>query len=370
MACKSAEAPKYDIEIDKENYEEGVYAILAELRPQWKKETIQFRVIAQGIVNLMVVCHVTEDCKDAVVVRVFGSLIAAVVNRDQEIKVNQLFSDMGLGATLLAVFKNGICSGFLKGKSFTFMDMDNIKDFGTARKIAKAIAAIHCNNTASQAKELGIGKGSDFIALAAAALEGWPIPFQDKELEKWFYERVPKKDILKEEFAIAQGVIAEIDKETHVLCHGDLNPTNFMTEDDTGDIRLVDFECAGFNTPFSDLSTFFLISAAGPMCTDLESAQHSPEYHRIFLRAYLEEIRRQDGVKGDVSDREVERYYAIVDRLTIAMQFYGMILCPSYLASNPNLTVEGMNFKQIITPFLLRWDYYVRYKDRMLSKID
>jgi hypothetical protein len=53
------------------------------------------------------------------------------------------------------------------------------------RKIAKALATFHCKKTSDLAKERGIGKGSDFMALAGQVVQNWPIPFQDKELMEW-----------------------------------------------------------------------------------------------------------------------------------------------------------------------------------------
>jgi hypothetical protein len=92
-----------------------------------------FQEIAQGIVNLMVVCYTSEDYSDAVVVRVFGNLLASVVNRDQEVKVNKLLSEIGLGAPLLAIFKNGLCSGFIKGRGFSWKDAADFRDIGLAK---------------------------------------------------------------------------------------------------------------------------------------------------------------------------------------------------------------------------------------------
>lgn len=83
-----------------------------------------------------------------------------------------------------------------------------------------------------------------------------------------------------------QNVLNKSSLRSLVPCHGDLNPSNILIDDSSGDINIIDWTTATWEDPFFDLSFFCLLSNLSPLQKE------------VFLEAYL-------GRKSSEKEREI-----------------------------------------------------------------
>ena len=72
-----------------------------------------------------------------------------------------------------------------------------------------------------------------------------------------------------------QNVLNKSSSRSLVPSHGDLNPSNILIDDSSGDINIIDWTTATLEDPFFDLSFFCLLSNSSPL------------QEEVFLEAYF-----------------------------------------------------------------------------------
>ncbi|XP_064622704.1 ethanolamine kinase 1-like [Lineus longissimus] len=353
--------PEIDIHVDKGDYEKDVLQIIKIIRPEWTTCCITIKPMNQGNINLMLLCHTGTEDETAIVVRMFGVALEDLIHRGNELAMAKCCGEIGLGPKVYCSFNNGFCSAYLPGKTFGWLEHP-FKDIENARIVAKTIARYHCRKTMEAARAYNIGNGMDLAEAAEKILIGWPVKFSDPELHELFYKDLPDKEELLEELHFIKYVIDNMGLP-RVLNHGDLNPTNFVYNENTGVMTFVDYEMCGFRIQIEDLTKFLLNTSIALTESDIEKHNHSPEFVRAFIRAYLEELRRLDGNEEIVNQEEVEKYRVFAEKFYLIMQFIHMMLLPQFVNT---VGSDKISYRSFITCYKIRLKYYYENKNRVL----
>lgn len=160
--------------------------------------------------------------------------------RKKEVNVTKIFSDLGLGAKLIAVGDKHsfYIREYLPGRTLKYSDLQDNKTLIT---LAKALRKLHKH------KEAGEIKPSRTLLDRA---------------EKHFQSLV-KKDIatpsgFEESYTKFKGLIKSL-KVTEGFCHNDLNPQNIILTPE-GKIYFIDFANSGYSNTYEDLGYLTLLN--------------------------------------------------------------------------------------------------------------
>ncbi|XP_064624091.1 ethanolamine kinase 1-like [Lineus longissimus] len=358
--------PHVDVEVDSQDYKDALLEILAVIRPKWKKDAVRFKPLAQGMINLMLTCYVSEEVDEtAVVARIFATNFAGVtMSRENEFGCTKCFAELGIGPEVYCTFKNGICSAYVSGSFFTWEDISAFRDIKVGKLVAKEFAKIHCDATLKMSSKYNIGKGMDANEMIGLMLEAWPIPIANPELHEKFYKDMYTADEFRRETALFAGDVQggfEGIKDT--LCHNDPNATNFIYQEDQGRTVLIDYEMSGLGSPIRDLGTYICMSALSIKDGDVDLKKHSPEYVRTFARTYLEELKKLNGDNSPVTDQLVEKYNILIERSILVFFLFTAIFIPQFVGSS-----DKVDPKTMIEVTLGRLDWYKKNKDRILKQ--
>ncbi|XP_064621284.1 ethanolamine kinase 1-like [Lineus longissimus] len=356
-----------DVEVDSANYEEGFRQILGIIRPGWKGEDIKFKRIQQGMLNILVICYITEEPDDsAMLLRVIGALFAGHRDREREIAAVKLSGELDLGPKFYCSFKNGYGTGFFPGTTYGWDDdsLNAFRDDRMGRAVAKLLAKFHCKKTLAKSRESKMGKGIDIIAVAKDEMEKhWSKPMKNKELTEYFYEGLPSKEELLVEIDRLAVIRDEMNVEARML-HGDPNPTNIIFNEKTGKMVLVDYEFSGIGNPLLDLTWYLNFAAIGLYRADEDDEYHfGPEYVKSYVRAYLTELKRLDG-EDPPTEREFERLYVMLLRFYMIFSLTISMFALPFLNSSLDRVPDP---KQLMSSYRGRLLYYLKHKDRVFS---
>ncbi|KAF9107442.1 hypothetical protein BGX29_006309 [Mortierella sp. GBA35] len=224
-----------------------------------------------------------------VLLRVYGIGLESLISRNDELKWLQNLSTMEIGPSLLGIFKNGRFEEYVESTTLT---KDDIRHPRTSRHIAHRMCELHNIVNVFPPPEGCIPQTQENIAR-------W-IPLAREAIEK-ICSKDPSKRAVIDEFDFEKFLV-EVD-EVHrdltavhsplVFAHNDTQYGNILkTTDGSGELVVIDFEYAGYNTRGFDIGNHFCEWTAD-YHSDIPSVLHPDRYptkeeQLNFLEAYME----------------------------------------------------------------------------------
>ncbi|ORZ26254.1 kinase-like domain-containing protein [Lobosporangium transversale] len=224
-----------------------------------------------------------------VLLRVYGVGLESLFSRSNELQWLRNLSMMDIGPSLLGIFRNGRFEQYVESTTLT---KEDIRDPRTSRHIAHRMCELHNIVNIFPPPEGTIPQSQDNIAR-------W-IPLARDAIEK-ICEKDPSKRAIMDEFNFDKLLveIAEVQKalmRVHsplVFAHNDAQYGNILrTLDESGELVVIDFEYAGYNTRGFDIGNHFCEWTAD-YHSERPSLMHPERYptkaeQLNFLEAYME----------------------------------------------------------------------------------
>ncbi|KAF9899161.1 hypothetical protein EC991_009398 [Linnemannia zychae] len=224
-----------------------------------------------------------------VLLRVYGVGLDALFSREKELHWLQNLSTMDIGPSLLGIFKNGRFEQYVESTTLT---KDDIRNPRTSRHIAHRMCELHNIVNIFPPPEGTIPQSQENIAR-------W-IPLARDAIEKICAKDPSKRKTIDEfDFEKLVGEIEEVHREliaVHspiVFAHNDAQYGNILKSlDEDGELVVIDFEYAGYNTRGFDIGNHFCEWAAD-YHSERPSVMHNDKYptkaeQLNFLEAYME----------------------------------------------------------------------------------
>ncbi|KAK3847978.1 MAG: kinase-like domain-containing protein [Linnemannia gamsii] len=224
-----------------------------------------------------------------VLLRVYGIGLESLISRNDELRWLQNLSTMQIGPSLLGIFKNGRFEEYVESTTLTKNDIRNPR---TSRHIAHRMCELHNIVNVFPPPE-------GCIPQTQANIARW-IPLARDAIEK-ICAKDPSKRAVIDEFNFEKFLV-EVD-EVHrdltavhsplVFAHNDTQYGNILkTTDDSGELVVIDFEYAGYNSRGFDIGNHFCEWTAD-YHSDTPSVLHPDQYptkeeQLNFLEAYME----------------------------------------------------------------------------------
>ncbi|KAK3815563.1 MAG: kinase-like domain-containing protein [Linnemannia elongata] len=235
----------------------------------------------------------TNEGPRKVLLRVYGIGLESLISRNDELKWLQNLSTMQIGPSLLGIFKNGRFEEYVESTTLT---KDDIRNPRTSRHIAHRMCELHNIVNVFPPPENCIPQTQENIAR-------W-IPLAREAIEK-ICAKDPSKRAVIDEFDFEKFLV-EVD-EVHrdltsvhsplVFAHNDTQYGNILkTLDDSGELVVIDFEYAGYNTRGFDIGNHFCEWTAD-YHSDIPSVLHPDKYptkeeQLNFLEAMYKEVNK------------------------------------------------------------------------------
>ncbi|KAI0989297.1 hypothetical protein GJ496_005936 [Pomphorhynchus laevis] len=185
------------------------------------------------------------------IVRIFGSRTSSFINRSSELHYIKQLAKTGMAAEILAEFENGLVYEYFPGITLT-RQMFRKDDIALA--IIRQLALFHNshiqpyqnNRDAILFKQI-----STYLAM----LDDEHKHIHCQKRKSNIHEKIDmvRKVLSQLEVAIEQ----QCKKYQPVMCHNDLLDTNIILNEETGDIRFIDFEYSGYNYASYDVANHF-----------------------------------------------------------------------------------------------------------------
>ncbi|XP_077994783.1 ethanolamine kinase 1-like [Glandiceps talaboti] len=308
----STGVPTMDVTVDENNPKEGALNLMKHVRPEWKRDNIQFKVFTEGITNKIYGCYLPDDKRNMVLLRVYGEKTELIIDRVKEIETFQVLFKAKCGAELYCIFNNGLCYQFMPGK---ILDPELVRADNVYPLIARKMAKMHLIKPADGK---AIPEPSLFLTLKGW-LENIPREFDDAEKNARFQKEIPSHEQLGKEIDLLESVLKPLNSPI-VFCHNDLLLANVIYDEQTDSISFIDYEYATYNYQGFDIANHFA-EYAGVEEVDY-SLYPEKEYQKKWLREYLSAYYAMAGINRHVTDKELEKNYVQVNKFCLASHFF------------------------------------------------
>ncbi len=251
-------------------------------------DAFRLEKVMGGLSNEVFVVTMTDTSTsfpEKMILRVYGKESEAWMNRALELDVIRVASSVGLAPYVLKCWRGGRLESFVPGRTLT--PWKDLYDIRVLSRLATRVATLHrC-----------------------------PLPSASRNtsrLERWIKDWGERARAVHPEWVdrAIQGYRAWTSpSDTLVLCHNDLNVSNLLWEEETGNIHLIDYEYAGWNYRGYDLANLY---CEVYMHNATENWPHfkcesvtkgwTKKHFRYFCREYIRVYTQQE----DVSDADIE----------------------------------------------------------------
>lgn len=121
--------------------QEQLISLLAAIFPDFEQtDDFSFRQFTDGLTNRLFKIHCNATKTHRVLIRIYGEKTELLIDREKELISMIHLHKANLAPKVYAKFTNGVCYGFLEGKTFTVADM---KDDVLFKLVAKHMAKFH-----------------------------------------------------------------------------------------------------------------------------------------------------------------------------------------------------------------------------------
>ncbi|KAF8983538.1 hypothetical protein BGZ46_010046 [Entomortierella lignicola] len=224
-----------------------------------------------------------------VLLRVYGVGLESLISRNDELQWLRNLSGMDIGPSLLGIFKNGRFEEYVESTTLTKND---IRCPRTSRHIAHRMCELHNIVNVFPPPE-------NTIPQTQLNITGWT-PLAREAIEK-ICAKDPTKRAFIDDFDFEKLLVEfnEVQREltaVHsplVFAHNDTQYGNILkTKDESGELIVIDFEYAGYNTRGFDIGNHFCEWTAD-YHSERPSVLHPDRYptkaeQLNFLEAYME----------------------------------------------------------------------------------
>ncbi|XP_064651945.1 ethanolamine kinase 2-like [Lineus longissimus] len=354
-----------DVTVDTDNPDEGVFKIIATVKPDWEPETITKKPLEEGTVNVLYKYWDTRF-DEAIVVRVFGDGLSQYLNKEEEVKAYRLLGHIESAPKLLCLFKNGMCTQFVNGEIFSVVKAGKREaDIKLAKAVAREIAAYHCEKTTKLALEkFNISGDIRLYGIWQQCMDDWTLEMEEA-IPILKSEEFPSKSDLQKELETLKKMVEDL-KFPLVFCHNDLHPGNAIYDEEKDKATLVDFEFCSFYFSGFDLAfyLFYSVFGLGNRPSPELPQMHPVEYQTEFLRDYLQTLSRLDNWSRDVTDDDVEQLRKNVDIFILIVM---LVHIPILLVIAAKPTVSKEDALSIPWGCLKCWKVYLKKRKEVLG---
>ena len=282
----------------------------------WKgltRDDISVEPLSGGITNKMFKCEPPKPMTP-VVTRVYGSSTDKFVSRTDESEMALTLNKSNFGAKVRAVFQNGWVEDFIESSSLVPLDMRKKEILTTVAGIIKRFHELDMpHRIARPQTKTGIAKTStpnEEGSEAIVAGEFW------ETIELWYsmalevsFPEDPEKQKLLDALCVPQlkekikrvMKMCDATNSPTVFCHNDIHAGNFLVEEPSKKLILIDFEYSAHGPRGFDLANFFC-EFAGFECD--YSLLPDKATREVFYEIYL-----SDGDTVEQLEKEVEVFY-------------------------------------------------------------
>ena len=316
-----------------EIYESVKELLLETCGEKWAKltkEDISVEPLSGGITNKMFICEPPKPMK-AVVCRVYGSSTDLFVSRTDESEMVVALNRSNFGAKVRAVFQGGWIEDFIPSSSLTPIDMKKREILRTVAGIIKRFhelemphriarpkkmtTAASCNDTKNkdhdvereQQKEEDNSADNNVAGEFWETVDVWYAMAQDvsfpEDPEKQKLLDALRVPDLKEKIKRVRKMCDATNSPT-VFCHNDIHAGNFLVEEPSKKLILIDFEYSAHGPRGFDLANFFC-EFAGFECD--YSLLPDKETRETFYDVYI--TPEQASCSVEQLEKEVEVFY-------------------------------------------------------------
>lgn len=253
--------------VDIQNPLPGVRATCRKLVPEFGDHEIHVEIeqIKGGITNKLFKCY-TDD--QTVLCRVYGEHTDLLIDREHELRVIKMFSDVKMGPHFYGSFGNGFIYGYIPGQ---VQDPSSVKRPMIVEKVARQLRKLHKTDIPRDDKTPHL----------FPTLRKWTLLAMEKR--PVFFADHPSWDILAE-LDLLESVLSP--KGTVVFCHNDLLPGNILENEMDDEVSFIDLEYSNYSFSEFDIANHFCEMAGWEQ--NLEEDYPSVDLQRSFLRVYAD----------------------------------------------------------------------------------
>ncbi|XP_077994299.1 ethanolamine kinase 1-like [Glandiceps talaboti] len=300
-----------DISVDNDNPKLGALAIMKHVRPDWNTDSIQFKVFVEGLANKIYGCHLHDDDRNMVLLRVYGEGSELTVDRAKEIETFQVLFKAKCGAELYCIFNNGLCYQFMPG---TILDRDSVRADVIFPLIAHKIAKMHSIKPMD-------GKpipGPCLFPNLRRWLVKVPKKLDDAEKNARFQKDMPNHEQLGKEIDQLENVLKPLNSPV-VFCHNDLGLGNIIYDKEAETISFIDYEYSAYNYQAFDIGKHFT-KYTGMKVFDF-SLYPDKEYQMKWLKTYFTAYYAMARIDKELTSTDLDNYYVQVNKFSLASHF-------------------------------------------------
>ncbi|XP_064652620.1 ethanolamine kinase 1-like [Lineus longissimus] len=367
-----AEVPEFDIMVDADdlnNRKNVVNQVLAKLGKDWKPEDVKIEDVDGGQANRMLRCY-TRSIDDGILFRVTRDRFPTFTNLERNFTIYRLMDDIGVGPNVLCRLRNGICYEYIMGKSFSMKNFPvEFRDLTVTKLVAKELAKIHSKKT----KSLALEKYNMTPENSKWGIFEWLLDEYEKPMMEEEAQQIKDSPAFptKAEFLAEKQEIEEVVSGLgfdRVFSHNDAYFGNVIHNEEKGTAMIVDYDVCSYNNQGFDIANFPIASAVGYLAIDRRGEKRSlntPEFYREYLWSYLEKLSEVDEWGRDITEKDVERMYVKIQKMTLYCILYLVTICV-LVGTKPALR-PGQGPRQVMDAGRDLWRLYRELKNEVLA---
>jgi len=308
-------------------------------------EDIIINDVTGGMTNYLSIAMIRDsknysNLVQRVLIRIFGNQTDLIIDRKREIENLKLCYKTGFGPKIYGIFTNGYVYQFFPGRAVSPEELFNCTWNG---KLGKQTARWHKQNLPEAETSLVWKTIEHWLSLVP---ETYSDIDQDK---KW--KQIGGKDKIEQELLLMKQMASD-SRSPIVFSHNDLLSGNIIVNEETDEIRFIDFEYAGPNYQAFDIANHFNEWAGFEAdYSRYPNKKQQYEFYSNYLREY-------NGVEPSESD--LYTLYKQVNKFALVSHFFW----GSWSLVQASISKIDFDF---ITYARQRFDEYYKRKDEFLS---
>ena len=256
--------------LDEDKLKADSLVLFQSIRPDWRPETINWKVFTDGITNKLVGAWNGDKREDTVLIRVYGLGTEKIIDRRVEVENMVMYHKLGQGSKLFATFTNGICYQFLHGE---VVSQDNVFLPAVSRAVARGMAQLHTVPIRSSQPVMW-ERLEQFIRVCNPAVS-------PKLVSSW-----ATREELRQEANLLRSHL-ETTSSPVVFCHNDALLANIVIQPNNNEVAFIDLEYGAPNYASFDIANHFCEFTGADGKLDYERWLPSKEYQMDWIAEYL-----------------------------------------------------------------------------------
>ena len=347
------------LELGLKTYKETFFTqILPRVKPDWRPENLDCHVFESGVTNTLVAFFqkrlgLQNSDDNVILLRVDGEGTEKIINRTDEVVTMLFLSKEGIAAPLHAQLKNGLCYGFFPGRRLKVHETSS--NPAIMRRIAGLMAKLHSLEIPDHFR----GREPFLWMKTTELLLKVPTSFSDPAMQQDFVASIGSITRLQEEITSVKSLLDDCHSPT-VFCHNDIHSANLIYEEESGVVKMVDYEYAGPNYLAFDIANHFC-EFAGVEEVDYNRYPSKAVQH-YWIRMYLEEVQKVKGQEKPlpIEEEAVHHLYCEVNKVALGCHLMWVVWA-LFQAANSTIDFDYMQYAS------LRYKEYLRRKEEFSS---